>query len=573
MTDSATTDIGRQCPDVSGDQVPGPLLARRGMDDRVAFLLNWMVGAARADSGVVLLSDPDDDLVSVRATIGLDADGPGASRLGMTLRWDRLDGTRDGDGGAASWLHRRHGNRDCDHAIVDQGAALVLRLPLESQRGRLGLVQVGFRDDREPAADEVERLRVIADHIAIVVEAARRADELEARNRELERANAALVELDRLKGDFLSMISHELRTPLTAIIGYTDLLLRGSHGGLNERQARHQVAVKKAAHRLLVLVNDLLDVNRLESGRVELVPEPLPLYDAATRAVHDVEAAARQRNVELRLDAPTTSPWVQADPERLHQIMLNLLDNALKFTPEGGRVTLHIDRVDDQAAVIVEDTGVGIPVEELDRVWDRFHQVDSSTRRHVGGTGLGLVIVRNLVALHGGRVAVHSQGPGLGSRFSFTLPLASAPTVMERVPDVPRTVVERLGTRRVVLIVDDEPDNRDIIATLVGDDLGYETKTATNGDEALSAARALPDLILLDLRMPGLSGYEVAQRLKADPHTARIPIVAITALADENDQRDAREAGCVGCLTKPFTPASLSAAVEEALRVSSGAGR
>ena len=571
MTDSPPSGRDGQRPGAAADRLPGPPLARRGLDDRVAFLLQWMVGAARADSGVVLLYDGEGDSLCVRATLGL-----GSSLEGGPPRDGRLDGREFGADDAAPWLHRRHAGRACNQGIVDERAAVVLRLPLESQRGQLGVVQVGFLDDREPAPEEVERLQVIADHIAVVVEAARRADEVEARNRELERANAALVELDRLKGDFLSMISHELRTPLTAIIGYTDLLLRGSHGSLNERQVRHQVAVKTAAHRLLALVNDLLDVNRLESGRVELAREPLSLFDAANRAVHAVEATARGRNVELRLDAPTTSPWVDADPDRLHQIMLNLLENALKFTPAGGRVTLHIDRVGDQAAVIVEDTGVGIPTEELDRIWDRFHQVDSSTRRHVGGTGLGLVIVRNLVALHGGRVAVQSDGPGLGSRFSFTLPLASAPSVPASEPDAPREHVERVGARRVVLIVDDEPDNREVIATFIGDDLGYETRSASNGEEGLMAARSLPDLILLDLRMPGLSGFEVAQRLKADSLTAGIPIVAITALADESDQREAREAGCIGCLTKPFTPASLSAAVEDALRAvgaPSGAGR
>ena len=568
MTDPRTPATGREGPDCSRERLSGPPLARRGGDDRVAFLLQWMIGAAHADSGVVLLRDGDDHTLAVRAAVGLDA-----STSGDVPRPDRVDGHHASGEDAAPWLHRRHDNRECEHAILDARAAVVLRLPLESQRGHLGVVQVGFRDDHEPNLDEVERLQVIADHIAVVVEAARRAAEVEARNAELERANAALVELDRLKGDFLSMISHELRTPLTAIIGYTDLLLRGSHGGLNERQARHQVAVKKAAHRLLALVNDLLDVNRLESGRVELARESVAIYDAASRAIHDVEATARQRNVELRLDAPTTSPWVDADPERLHQIMLNLLDNALKFTHEGGRVTLHIDRVGDQAAVVVEDTGVGIPVAELNRIWDRFHQVDSSTRRHVGGTGLGLVIVRNLVALHGGRVAVQSDGPGLGSRFSFTLPLASVPTLPVSEPDVPPAVVERSGARRVVLIVDDEPDNREVIATLVSDDLGYETRSATNGEEALIAARSRPDLILLDLRMPGLSGYEVARQLKADAATASIPIVAITALADEDDQRAAREAGCVGCLTKPFTPASLATAVEDALGAPSGAGR
>lgn len=578
MAERTSTQLHPAPPSCSQESLAGQPMARRDTEDRVVFLLQWMVSAARADSGVVRLSGPNGTL-HIRASLGLAEPGFGVVASSHVAASAAIVATNDAAGAAPSavgddpWLHRGAHPAPCRHDVLDRPASLVLGFPLGSDKGRLGVVEVGFRTHRDLRDNELARCQVIADHIAAVVESSSRATELEARNAELERANATLLHLDRLKADFLSMVSHELRTPLTAIIGYTDLLLRGSHGSLNDRQTRHQGAVKKAAHRLLALVNDLLDVSRLESGRIELARDAILLHEVATAAVREIGSAAHQRGISVHLDALAASPWVDADPRRVHQILMNLLDNAVKFTPEGGRVTLRLRVGGGHASVTVEDTGAGVPPEELGRIWDRFHQADSSARRHFGGTGLGLAIVRNLVELHGGQVSVASAGVGVGSRFSFTLPLAATPAPVAAVPPSPPRAPVASTARRVVLIVDDEPDNREVIATLIGDDLGYETRCAVDGEEALELARSLPDLILLDLRMAGLSGFEVAERLKADPATAHIPIVAITALADEDDQQAARDAGCVGCLTKPFTPAKLTAIVVDALRMVGASSR
>ena len=334
-----------------------------------------------------------------------------------------------------------------------------------------------------------------------------------------------LDEIDRMKGDFLSMISHELRTPLTAIIGYTDLLLRQIHGTLTDRQAHHQQAVKKAANRLLALINDLLDLNRLEGGHVVLNSEDISLIDAVRRAVSQVAPGAEQREVELRLDVPLGPIAVHADHERLHQILVNLLDNALKFTPPNGTVTVRVDQGDSLTTVSVVDTGVGVPADQLDRIWDRFHQADSSTRRQFGGTGLGLAIVRHLVELHGGSVVRRKSRPEPGQHVQ----LQSASGWRNRRPD--RRRAERAGRARcglhgpsrTVLIVDDEPDNREVITSIVQDILGHTVLTAANGREALDQAERKPDLVLLDLRMPGMSGFEVARTLKQRPETALHP--------------------------------------------------
>jgi signal transduction histidine kinase/CheY-like chemotaxis protein len=384
---------------------------------------------------------------------------------------------------------------------------------------------------------------------------------------ELQPMDDRLRELDRLKADFLSMVSHELRTPLTAIIGYTDLLLRQVHGPLNERQVRHGQAVKKAAHRLLALINDVLDVGRLEGGEIELTTAAVPLAESFQRIVGDVRAAADERQLELRLDVPTPLPAVLADAERLHQILINLVGNAIKFSPTGGTVTVRAGRRGDLARICVSDNGVGIPAEQLGRIWDRFHQVDSSTRRRFGGTGLGLAIVRNLVELQGGAVEAHSDGPGLGSTFCFSLPLAeTAPAAgSERAATPASPTPPAVAYRRRVLIVDDERDNREVIASIVSDVLGHEAILAGDGSEALARVEEGADLVLLDLRMPGPDGFEVARRLKAQPRTAKIPIVAITALAERGDQQDAIAAGCVGWVAKPFSEAELAEAIRLAL--------
>jgi signal transduction histidine kinase/CheY-like chemotaxis protein len=376
-----------------------------------------------------------------------------------------------------------------------------------------------------------------------------------------------LRELDRLKADFLSMVSHELRTPLTAIIGYTDLLLRQVHGPLNERQVRHGQAVKKAAHRLLALINDVLDVGRLEGGEIELTTAAVPLAESFQRIVGDVRAAADERQLELRLDVPTPLPAVLADAERLHQILINLVGNAIKFSPTGGTVTVRAERRGDLARICVSDNGVGIPAEQVGRIWDRFHQVDSSARRRFGGSGLGLAIVRNLVELQGGAVEAHSDGPGRGSRFCFSLPLAETAPVTDSERTGTRTspTPPAVASRYRVLIVDDERDNREVIASIVSDVLGHEAVLAGDGSEALARVEEGADLILLDLRMPGLDGFEVAGRLKAQPRTAKIPIVAITALAEAGDQQDALAAGCVGWVAKPFSEAELAEAIRLAL--------
>lgn len=442
---------------------------------------------------------------------------------------------------------------------------VAVALPLFGTNGLLGVVRIDFTARPDLGADTLQELDGAVDRVGALLEVAHRAD-TPAPGKPGADVSARDPDLDRLKTRFLSMVSHELRTPLTAIIGYTDLLLRQIHGSLTERQYQHQVAVRKAADRLLSLINGLLDVTRLESGLVTLHPERLSLREAFDACLREAGQRAAESEVELIGVLSDERQAVEADRERLLQIIAILLENAIKFTPPGGSVTLSADQNGDTVRVSVSDTGLGVAPDEIVRVWDRLHQADSSLRRRFGGSGLGLAIVRHLVELHGGTVSAASDGRGQGSTFTFTLPLATGDRPSLSAPPDQRPPLPAAGAarRRRILIVDDDLDNRDVIASIVADVLGHEVMLAADGQQCLDRVEERPDLILLDLRMPDLDGFEVARRLKANATTARIPIVALTALADHDDQEAALTAGCAGCVTKPFTPANLGEAIARA---------
>lgn len=546
----------------STSPLPPLAMADADPDDRFAALLEYLVGVARGSSGILLLGD-DAGRLAVRKVTGWSAPLPPPDLMPSVADLDEGLTIHRADLGEPTSTTDEHAHA---HTVLDTAARMTLTMPLAWRGRRFGAVQVGFHDLRSLDPTELRRLRMIADHLACVAEAARLEAAHSDAQAEVERVSAVLEDIDRLKGEFLSMMSHELRTPLTAIIGYTDLLVRQIHGPLTDRQQKHQQAVRKAANRLLALINDLLDVNRMESGHVVLNIEHVALNDAVRRAVAQAAASAELRSVELRLDMPLAPVNVAADPDRLQQIVANLLDNAVKFTPPGGTVTVHLKQYDDGVTVSVIDTGIGVPPEQLERIWDRFHQADSGTRRQFGGTGLGLAIVRHLVELHGGTVSVASAGAGEGSTFRVSLPIVTSETAPASTS--PTGILPSPRQRRTILIVDDEPDNCEVIASIVEDIMGHQIRLATNGVEALDAAKDSPDLVLLDLRMPGMSGFEVARELRASPATCHLPIVAITALNDEHDRQAALDAGCNAWVSKPFTQEALVSIIEAALGAS-----
>jgi signal transduction histidine kinase/ActR/RegA family two-component response regulator len=382
--------------------------------------------------------------------------------------------------------------------------------------------------------------------------------EKEREARSLAQINEELRRLDELKSEFLAMVSHELRTPLTAIVGYSRLLLRQVHGTLTPKQIEQQEAIFRSAQRLTDLINELLDVSRLESGRVELTPRATDSRVVADQAIAVVTVAAQAKRIQVVNAVDATTPPVHADPERLQQILVNLLSNAVKFTPDGGKVTVSAGRHKDQVWMSVLDTGVGIPRDELARIWDPFYQVESTLRRRHGGSGLGLTIVRRLVELHGGLVRAESEGENQGSKFTFTLPVATEPVPQEAAP-VREVGIERILAGRRVMVVEDERDNQELMRTVVEDLLGGEAVLCGDGERAVfEAVERPPALILLDLMLPSLSGWEVARRLRQNQRTKTVPIIAVTALARPQERESALHAGCDGYLSKPFAPDDMA---------------
>jgi signal transduction histidine kinase/ActR/RegA family two-component response regulator len=380
----------------------------------------------------------------------------------------------------------------------------------------------------------------------------------------LAQVNEELRRLDELKSEFLAMVSHELRTPLTAIIGYSRLLMRQVHGTLTAKQLEQQEAIVRSAQRLTDLINDLLDVSRLEAGRVELQPRPTNTRQTVDQVIAVVGVAAQGKQIRVLNEVPADLPLASADPTRLQQILVNLVGNAVKFTPAGGVVRVLGGTRGTQAWIGVEDTGVGIPREELARIWDPFYQVESPLRRRHGGSGLGLTIVRRLVELHGGVVRAESAGVNQGSLFTFTLPIAVSPAE-ETAPAVIDSRIERVLAGRDVLIVEDEPENQALMRSVVEDLLGGKAIVCDDGERAVhEALEQPPALVLLDLMLPRVSGWEVARRLRQSPRTRDVPVVAVSALARTQEREAAVHAGCDAYLAKPFTPEDMARVISAA---------
>src|SRR5438132_2482858 len=381
----------------------------------------------------------------------------------------------------------------------------------------------------------------------------------------------ALREADRLKDEFMAVVSHELRTPLTAISGYSDILLRKLSGPLNDRQERQVVGVRDASRRLLALINDLLDVSKLEAGTIDLRLSALDPRNVVERAAAGVRVIGTTKGVSVRVRESVGSlPLLRADEERLHQILANLLINAIKFTPEGGSVWISAGEqagaTGPEVVFCVEDTGVGLAPGQLARVWERFYQAESSATRRFGGAGLGLSIVRSLVELHGGRVEAVSAGVGRGSTFSVYLPaVAGGEKPQSIAPAAPATATEGApqpaqpnAGAPLVLVVEDDVHVSTVLRTYLESD-GYRVAVAMDGQEAIQAARELqPFAITLDVSLPKLDGWSVLNALKRESTTADIPVVIVSIV----DNRDfGLVLGATDYLVKPIDHERLRSAL------------
>lgn len=367
-------------------------------------------------------------------------------------------------------------------------------------------------------------------------------------DRALARTAAALQDADRRKDEFLATLAHELRNPLAPIRNALHIMELSPDAEVKE-SARS--IIERQLAQLVHLVDDLLDVSRISQGKVELRIELTDVVAAVQDALETSQPVIEAGKHELTLVMPPPRTlFVEADSTRLCQIVANLLNNAAKYTPDGGRIIVTVARQDSTVTVTVEDSGVGIPVALLPRVFDMFAQVDRSMERSQGGLGIGLALVRQLVEMHGGTVEADSQGPGAGSKFTVRLPASNAQPAAE--PGIAAHKLHAAGAQGVrVLVVDDNVDGADTMAQFLGI-LGYETMTAHDGLTAVSAAASFrPDVVVLDIGLPHLDGHEVARRIRQTPAGREMLLVAVSGWGQAEDRQKSKDAGFDRHFVKP----------------------
>ena len=367
---------------------------------------------------------------------------------------------------------------------------------------------------------------------------------------ERRRTEAELREADRRKDVFLGMLAHELRNPLAAIMTAGEVLHRAVDA---PNAVRLTGVIRRQSGTLARMVDDLLDVSRVTLGKIQLKDEPVLLTEVVARAAEGVRELAASAGLTLDVDLAAGPVWVTGDATRLEQVFANLLQNAIKFTPPGGTISVRVLTDAGEAVAHVRDTGIGIEPALLPKVFDLFMQGDTSLDRSKSGLGIGLALVQQVVAMHGGRVSAESAGAGQGSEFVVRLPLSVQEAMTDPRPDPPVRPAAAVN----VLVVDDQPDLADCVALLV-DTLGHRARAVYGGAEALAAGRAeVPDLMLVDIGMPGMTGYDLARQVRRDPSLSKVRLVALTGYGRDEDRARVLEAGFDQHVTKPVGDAKL----------------
>ena len=387
---------------------------------------------------------------------------------------------------------------------------------------------------------------------------AQRTRELQERSEQLEVALRRATEADRLKSEFLANMSHELRTPLNSIIGFSRVILNGIDGPLTELQRTDLTAIHNSGVHLLQLINDILDLSKIEAGYMELHKEPVDLAPVVRGILDTCRPLVEGKPLELVENVPPDLPPAYADPTRVRQIILNLVSNAIKYTDRGS-ITVSARQKEGEIVVSVRDTGIGIAPQDLPKVFEPFRQVGKALERRAAGTGLGLTISRRFVEMHGGRIWVESE-PGQGSTFSFTLPAMGVPR------PIPAKVPEEQAAApagRTVLVVDDDPDVISLFRRYL-EEQGYQVIGATDAVEALRLAwEERPYAITLDIVLPGEDGWTVLRALKEDSATREIPVIICSVVQDEDT---GFSLGAADYLTKPVSREALLSALERLRR-------
>ncbi len=537
---TALTRIGRR------------LAASLQLEEVLNTIVEEAINITPADRGSIALYDPNRDALELRVLIGF----PEAAL--RTIRENTYTVLQRGDG-----LHGRlltTGQAvlvndvlsDPAYIVADSDTRAELIVPIRQGETLLGALNLESPHTYAFGEPDQRLIEALADQAAVAIANARA---YEAERAALDR----MREVDRLKTQFLANMSHELRTPLNSIIGFSRVILRGIDGPLTEMQQADLAAIHNSGQHLLGLINDVLDLSKIEAGKMELAPEDTDLADVVKGVMSTAIALVKDRKIELHQEIPPDLPLVRADPRRIRQVVLNLVSNAAKFT-ETGRITTRVIVHPTEVWVSVADTGMGILEDKLEHIFEEFTQVDASTTRKAGGTGLGLAISRKFIEMHGGRMWAESQ-IGVGATFTFTLPLARPAHEPEDTPPVSLPLPE--PGRPLILCIDDDPEVITLYQRFL-EKQGYQVIGLRDTDRAAQeAARLKPATIMLDVLMPAerRDGWSILAELKSTPATRDIPIVVCTIVEDQNK---GFALGAADYLVKPVSESDLMRALDRA---------
>ncbi|MGB9179000.1 MAG: ATP-binding protein [Pyrinomonadaceae bacterium] len=527
-------------------------LAHLSINDLLSELLNRIRDMLKVDTVAILLLEKAGDELVAWAARGLEEEVEQGVRIPL------------GKGFAGTVAARQEPVviEDLEHANVlnpllrQKGLRSMLGVPLMVEGHIVGIMHVGSLTLRHFTAEDTTLLQLVADRIALSIE--------HVRLYEIEReARAQAEDASRIKDEFLATLSHELRTPLTPIIGWTHMIRSGM---LKSGDAAHALAIiDKNSQSLTRLINDLLDMSAILSGKLHVEHLPVPLDTVIREAVETVRPQASKRNIQLEVAHRNWKEMivVLGDKTRLVQVLWNMLNNAVKFSGEGGRVRVTCEADEKEARISVEDRGKGISAEFMPYVFERFRQADSSKTRLYDGLGLGLALVKSFVESHGGRVEAESDGEGRGSRFTVHLPRLLATAAQASAGD---EETQTSTPRARILVIEDAPDTLIMLGAALTA-RGYRATLCESAQEALRASEsAWFDIVISDIGMPEMNGYELMRQLRATGRLRHVPAIALSGYASKKDEDAAIAAGYDKHLPKPIDPNTLIALIEQLIQ-------
>lgn len=543
----------------------GTLCAKNGndLDGCLQEILNVAIEICGADKGHIQLRESESGKLKMVAQRGFEdpfleffnSDAAGASASGVAFDAHQRVIVED-------VLESEIFAGSSSLAIIrDAGVRAVQAVPLISSTGNpLGVISTHFGERHRPSEQELRLMDLLARQTADYLERIRvEAEREHLLSREHELRQTA-EEANRLKDEFLAIMSHELRNPLNVILGYAELLLRMDEIKGSANLQRMADAVKRNAMAQSKLIRDLLDLSRLRSGKLELNRETVSPVTSIENAIETVRIDAASKQIAIDVNAPDDLLFVKADPVRLEQIIWNLLNNSIKFTPPGGRIAVWLEEEGNHVVLTVEDNGQGIDASFVPHIFEMFRQADAGTSRAQAGMGIGLAVVQQLVELHGGSVTAESAGLGTGAMFRLRLPRSVQSKSATASP-------LDLGLGRLndmaVLVVDDSEDTTEMVQHLL-EISGASVCAATSGSEALRLARERDfDVVLSDISMPGMDGFEFLKRLRELPGKKDLPAIALTGFGRPEDVQRARREGFYAHLTKPFDIQALASLLQK----------